>query len=66
LSDGKLKACLRCGYLVDEDTEICPACHSDEFTENWKGLAIVLDTDSKTAKKLDAKIPGKYALRVEE
>ncbi|WP_457615032.1 transcription elongation factor subunit Spt4 [Methanopyrus sp.] len=62
----KLKACVRCGYLVEEDTEICPACHGDDFTENWRGVAVILDTKSQTADRLNAKIPGKYALRVEE
>ncbi|NPB02706.1 MAG: DNA-directed RNA polymerase, subunit E'' [Methanopyri archaeon] len=61
-----LKACVRCGYLVDKDTEICPACHSDEFTEEWKGIAVVIDVNSKVAERLGASLPGKYALRILE
>jgi len=57
------KACKNCGMIVEGD--ICPVCKSSELTSNWKGLIIVFNPEkSEIAKKLEIKVPGKYALKI--
>ena len=59
------KACRKCRYLVDIKADKCPNCGSEEFTKLWRGYIIVVDpANSQVAKKIDAKIPGLYAIKV--
>ena len=55
--------CKECGYFTNENK--CPACGSMGFAEKHKGAVIIFDLEkSELAKKIDAKIPGKYALKI--
>ncbi len=62
------RACRHCHYITTEDR--CPVCSSRDLSEEWFDLVIIMDVDSKTARKLResipaaAKVPGKYAVRV--
>ncbi|HID09090.1 TPA: DNA-directed RNA polymerase, subunit E'' [Candidatus Micrarchaeota archaeon] len=59
------KACRECRYLVETKAERCPNCGSTDFTKLWRGYIIVVDPEgSAVAKKIDAKIPGAYAIKM--
>jgi len=58
------KACRKCHFLVDFDSQVCPNCGSKDFSEDWRGLVIILDSSSETAKILEKSKPGKYAIEV--
>ena len=61
----KLKACRKCGALVDPKVNVCPFCGSTEFTDNWEGMIVITDTStSSLAKELGIDKPGIYAIRV--
>ena len=56
-------ACRKCKTLTTEKT--CPNCKSDELSDSWSGLVIILDTTrSNVAQTLGIKAPGRYALKV--
>lgn len=60
------KACAKCRLLVLHEEEKCPNCGSTTFTEEWSGIAIILDPDkSEVAKILGITKPGKYAIKIE-
>jgi len=51
--------------MIIEKGNICPVCKKSDLTTNWKGFTIILDPkNSKIAKKMGIKVPGKYALRL--
>lgn len=57
------KACKKCRLIVEGD--VCPVCKESDLTGSWKGMTIIFDPEkSEVAKKLDIKVPGKYALRL--
>ena len=59
-----MKACRNCKKMV-EDGEICPACQSDDLSDRFSGLLIVLDPEkSEIAKISEVKSPGRYAVKV--
>ncbi len=60
----RFKACRICHALVDIKVERCPYCGSTEFSEYWRGLAIILDPNSLVAKELGIKKEGYYAIKV--
>ncbi|MDI9646390.1 MAG: transcription elongation factor subunit Spt4 [Archaeoglobales archaeon] len=58
-------ACKKCKF-INSDVSICKNCGSTELTKEWYGYLIILDPErSEIAKRVDIRIPGKYALRVE-
>uniref|UniRef100_A0A7C3RBS6 Transcription elongation factor Spt4 n=1 Tax=Archaeoglobus fulgidus TaxID=2234 RepID=A0A7C3RBS6_ARCFL len=57
-------ACKKCRF-INMDTSICRNCGSTDMTKEWYGYVVIIDPEkSEIAKKLEIKIPGKYALRV--
>ncbi len=61
----KSKACQKCHRITEGD--ICPVCKDSELTKSWKGFTIITNPEkSEIADKLDAKSPGKYALRLKK
>ena len=59
-----MKACRMCKKIV-EGGETCPACGSDELSDRYSGLLIVLDAEkSEIGKISDIKSPGRYAVKV--
>ncbi len=63
-ASASLKACRNCHALVAEKVDICPICGSRDFSDDWSGLLIVLNTDSMLGKELNISKPGRYALKV--
>ncbi|MEW6328857.1 MAG: transcription elongation factor subunit Spt4 [Candidatus Micrarchaeota archaeon] len=58
------KACKNCRYVVS-GVDTCPNCGGTEFTERWTSYVVVFDVaKSELAKKIGAKLPGKYAVRI--
>ncbi len=58
------KACKNCRYVVS-GVDKCPNCEGTEFTERWTSYVVVFDVaKSELAKKIGAKLPGKYAVRI--
>lgn len=59
------KACRKCKLIVPDDVTQCPNCGSVEFSEEWRGLVIILDPEkSCIAKELGITKPGMYAVEV--
>jgi DNA-directed RNA polymerase subunit E" len=57
------RACTQCKTLFYGN--ICPTCKSTSHSEDFSGLLIVLDPEkSEIAKKVEIKMPGRYALKV--
>ncbi|MBI5158716.1 hypothetical protein HY992_01210 [Candidatus Micrarchaeota archaeon] len=57
------KACKNCRFITEEST--CKNCGGTELTEKWNSYVLVFDAkNSELAKKLDAKMPGKYAIKI--
>jgi len=58
------RACKNCRFVVSEG-HTCPNCNSTELTEKWSSYMLIFDVEnSELAKKIGAKTPGKYALRI--
>jgi DNA-directed RNA polymerase subunit E" len=61
-----MKACTQCRMIVNDASE-CPNCHSTTLTEKFMGQIIVMDPEkSEIAKKLDVKVPGRYAIKLQQ
>lgn len=59
-----MKACRECKRIIEHD-EKCPACGSEELSDRFSGLLIVLDPEkSEIAKIAEVKAPGRYAVKV--
>lgn len=59
------KACMNCRYLVGRDVVRCPNCGSESFTDDWKGVIILIDPEgSSVSKHLNVRKEGKYALQL--
>jgi len=59
----KEKACKSCHFISMGN--ICPNCKSSNLSEDWSGLVVIVNLEkSEIAKKIGAKSPGKYAIRV--
>ncbi|MBW2985149.1 DNA-directed RNA polymerase subunit E'' [Candidatus Woesearchaeota archaeon] len=59
----KKKACKKCKLFVEEAS--CPICKSNQFSTNWQGRIIILDTENSIiANKLGTKKEGEYAIKV--
>jgi RNA polymerase subunit RPABC4/transcription elongation factor Spt4 len=57
----RILVCRNCRRFTTE--KICPSCKSTNLSSSWKGLAIILDSNSEIAKELGL-TEGKYALYV--
>jgi DNA-directed RNA polymerase subunit E" len=57
-------ACRRCKYILSEDEKKCPSCGGSDFSDEWNGIVIILDTTSDLAKVIGAKKAGRYAIKV--
>lgn len=58
------RACKVCRFVVTEG-HVCPNCNSKELTEKWSNYILIFDPEnSELAKRIGAKTPGKYALRI--
>lgn len=57
-----MEACRQCRRLTEGD--VCPGCGSDDLSDDWAGLVIIIDEDSMIAKQMSGAKEGKYALKV--
>jgi DNA-directed RNA polymerase subunit E" len=55
------KACKSCRRIVRGN--ICPVCKSSDITTNWRGLLVVINSESEIAKEAGITSPGRYAIR---
>jgi len=55
------KACKICRRIVKGN--ICPICKNSNLTTNWRGVLVVLNTESEIAKEAGITSPGKYAIK---
>ncbi len=58
----KERACRKCRYITYSN--VCEVCGSKDLSEDWTGIILIFSLDSKIAKMINAKKPGKYAIRV--
>lgn len=59
------KACSNCKYLVSRDVVKCPNCGGESFTEDWRGVVLIIDPErSLVSKHLGIRREGKYAIRL--
>lgn len=58
----KMQVCRNCRRFTTE--KVCPTCKSTNLSASWKGLVVILNTDSEIAKTLNVNEPGIYALYV--
>ena len=58
----KMQVCRNCRRFTTEKT--CPVCKSTNLSASWKGLVIIIDTESELAKTLNISEAGRYALYV--
>jgi len=58
----KLQVCRNCRRFTTEKS--CSVCKSTNLSTSWKGLVVIIDTESELAKNLNINEPGRYALYV--
>jgi len=57
------KACKNCRFI--SNGPICPNCKSNNLSDDWSGLIVIIDpTTSEVAKRMAIMTAGRYALRV--
>jgi DNA-directed RNA polymerase subunit E" len=57
------KACKNCRFI--SNGPICPNCKSNNLSDDWSGLIVIIDpTTSEVAKRMAIMAAGRYALRV--
>jgi len=58
------KACRKCRLIINEGN-VCPTCNKSDLSDRWDSYVLVFDPEkSALAKKLEAKVAGKYAVRI--
>lgn len=58
----KMQVCRNCKRFTNES--VCPVCKSSNMSSSWKGVVVIVDTNSEVAKALNITEPGRYALYV--
>ncbi|MBI2545194.1 MAG: transcription elongation factor Spt4 [Candidatus Aenigmarchaeota archaeon] len=58
----RLQVCRNCKRFTTE--RVCPSCKSTNLSTSWKGVVVITDVESETAKMLNIIEPGRYALYV--
>ena len=57
------RVCRECHRVVDGET--CVVCGTANVSEDWAGYLVIIDPEhSDVAKKMNIKLPGRYALKV--
>ncbi|MDI9644299.1 MAG: transcription elongation factor subunit Spt4 [Candidatus Verstraetearchaeota archaeon] len=60
----KQLACRKCKFITSGEEKRCPVCGGSELSDEWSGLVIILDVNSKLAEMIGAKREGRYAIKV--
>lgn len=58
----RTQVCRNCRRFTTE--KVCPVCKSTNLSTSWKGIVVIINTESEIAKTLEINEPGKYALYV--
>jgi RNA polymerase subunit RPABC4/transcription elongation factor Spt4 len=58
----RMQVCRNCRRFTTEKAS--SICKSTNLSTSWKGVVVVINPESESAKMLDIKEPGKYALYV--
>jgi len=62
----QFKACRSCRALLEREVKVCPICGSQDFTDEWEGLIIVINPESsEIAKTIEIKNKGRFVVKVE-
>lgn len=57
------KACTKCRAMVEGSQ--CVACGSTDLTKSWEGQIFIFNFEtSDVAKAIDAKVNGRFALKI--
>ncbi|MDD1685211.1 MAG: DNA-directed RNA polymerase, subunit E'' [Methanoregula sp.] len=57
------KVCRDCHRVVDGES--CVICGTSNLSEDWSGYLVIIDPEiSEVAKRMNIKLPGRYALKV--
>lgn len=57
------QVCRECHRILSGQT--CPVCGSSNLSSDWSGMVVIIDpVRSEIAKKMDTKLPDRYALKV--
>jgi DNA-directed RNA polymerase subunit E" len=58
-----VQICRECHRVVEG--EACTICGSTNLSTDWTGYLVIIDPEnSEIAKRMNIKIPGRYALKV--
>jgi DNA-directed RNA polymerase subunit E" len=59
----KVQVCRECHRVVDGES--CVICGTTNLSTDWAGYLVIIDpAKSDVAKKMNIKLPGRYALKV--
>lgn len=58
----KTQVCRNCRRFTTE--KVCPICKSTNLSTSWKGLVVIMNTNSEIAKTLNIAEAGRYAIYV--
>ena len=59
----KVQVCRECHRVVDGES--CVICGTTNLSTDWAGYLVIIDpANSDVAKKMNIKLPGRYALKV--
>jgi len=57
------KVCRECHRVVDGES--CVVCGTTNISDDWAGYLVIIDPEhSDVAKKMNIKLPGRYARKV--
>ena len=58
----KEKVCRTCRRVVESGE--CAICKSDDTTNKWRGVIVIIDTESEIAKQMEITMSGRYAIEL--
>lgn len=58
----KEKVCRTCRRVVESNE--CPICKSNDLTNKWRGMIVIIDPESEIAKSMGIAAAGRYAIEL--
>jgi DNA-directed RNA polymerase subunit E" len=63
VSKKKIHVCRECHRVVEGES--CALCGTTNLSSDWAGYLVIIDPEhSEIAKRMNIKLPGRYALKV--
>jgi DNA-directed RNA polymerase subunit E" len=63
VSKKKIQVCRECHRVVEGES--CALCGTTNLSSDWAGYLVIIDPEhSEIAKRMNIKLPGRYALKV--